>query len=196
MNLSISTSDLVTPRIIKLMEGMGGNNSELNAAMGHEVQRLTHFHLSFLAATRHTTASKLGATPSNHLAQAAEKVSAPSALSADSSSATLTINHPGMIRALRDVTIVPRDAKSLAIPVHALAYNRRPREIWDALKLFIPKGKNVICMPSGNTITTLYVLVRSVTQKQDRTLLPSQQNFEKAAKLGAQRYLKSLKQSQ
>jgi hypothetical protein len=96
-----------------------------------------------------------------------------------------------MVRALRDVTIVPREAKSLAIPIHALAYNRRPAQIWESLNLFIPKGKNVICMP-GKTITALYVLVRSVTQKQDRTLLPSDENFQKAAATGAGNYIRNL----
>ena len=191
MNLTVSMTAI--PRLNTLMEKVGGaGRAELHEAMGHEVQRLTHDHLSLLAATRHTTAEKLGATPSNHLAQAAEKISAASALSADASSATLTINHPGMIRALRDVTILPRDAKRLAIPVHALAYNRRPAQIWDALKLFIPKGKNVICMASGKTITALYVLVRSVTQKQDRSLLPSQEEFQQAAKTGARNYIRNL----
>jgi len=189
VNLNISIADLVTPRVIKLMERMGGNRGDLHGAMGHEVQRLTYDHLNFLANTRHTTAEKLGTAPTGHLERAARQVESPAALSADASSATLTIKHPGMIRALRDVTIVPDKAKMLAIPVNALAYGRKPSQIWDTLKLFIPKGKNIICMPSANGITTLYVLVRSVTQKQDRTLLPSDEQFYTAAKMGAKRYL-------
>ncbi len=189
----LTIADTATPRLKKLMNAVGvAGRTELHGAMGYEVQRLTVDYLRGLAATRHTTAQKLGAAPSNHLAQAAEKAESSAALTANASNATLTINHPGMIRALRDVTIRPVSAKSLAIPVHALSYNRRPAQIWDVLKLFIPKGKNVICMASGNQIVALYVLVRSVTQTQDRSLLPSDEQFEKSAARGALKYFKAL----
>lgn len=191
MNLTVSTT--ATPRLNQLYAKLGDTGrTELARAMGHEVQRLTGDYLTSLAATRHDTAAKLGASPSNHLAQAAEKAASPSALSIDAATATLTINHPGMVRALRDVTIVPRDAKCLAIPVAAIAYNRRPAQLWETLHLFIPKGKNVICMESGNKITVLYVLVRKVTQKQDRTLLPADEDLQSAARLGAANFINSL----
>lgn len=190
MNLRISIADTATPRLRSLMGALqGAGRRDLHAAMGVEVQNLTYQHVSTLAGSRHDTANRLGAAPSNHLAQAAEKIAAPTALSADSNAATLTINHVGMIRALRDVTIVPREAKALAIPVNAIAYNRRPAQIWAELNLFIPKGKNVIAMSDGKKITVLYVLVRSVTQKQDRTLLPSDNEFSAAAAVGAKTFI-------
>jgi hypothetical protein len=98
----------------------------------------------------------------------------------------LTINHPGLARAFHDIRIVPVNAKALTIPVDAIAYNRSPRQFGN--QLFVWKSKT-----TGNAFLAqrqedksakpllLYLLVRSVTQKQDRSLLPSQEEWEKAA---------------
>jgi hypothetical protein len=191
VNVSISIRDTATPNLRKFIGGLTGPaRSGLLRAMGTEVQHVTTEHVRALAGARHTTASRLGAAPSNFLAQAAEKIAAPEALTADQTEAVLTINHPGFSRAFRDVTIRPRNAKSLAIPLAAIAYNRRPRQLWDRLKLFIPKGKRVIAMSDGaGGITAIYALVRSVTQSQDRSLLPSAEQWETAAAKGAKQYL-------
>ena len=191
MRLSVTIQDTVSPRLRRAMNTLqGSDRAGLNRAMGMGIQVLTENHLRMLAGSRHDTANRLGAAPSNFLAQAAEMVASPSALTSTTNGATLTINHPGMVRALRDVTIVPREAKSLAIPVDALAYNRRPAQLWESLHLFIPKGKNVIAMSAGkNQIRVLYVLVRSVTQRQDRTLLPSDEEIRRAAHEEADAYV-------
>ena len=162
----------------------------LHQAMGEEVQVLTADYLRRLGQTRHDTAQALGATPTGHLAEAAEKVAGSDALEADSNAATLTIDHPGISPAFRDVRIAPISGKSLAIPIHAIAYGQRARFLWEQLSLFIPKGCNFIAMkgPDGKSIIPLYILVRSLKQKQDRTLLPSDQEFEEAADKGAKRW--------
>lgn len=196
MNVSVTIPASLSATLRQLSDALGGNaRAELNRAMGTEVQHVTAEHLRSLAATRHETSARLGASPSNHLAQAAEKVAAPAAVSANSSGATLTINHVGMVRALRDVTIRPRTAQSLAIPIHAIAYNRRPAQLWESHNLFIPKGKNVIVQPGAGKDApplALYALVRSVTQKQDRTLLPSDEQLSAAAAKGAKTYIRYL----
>lgn len=190
MNLRISIKDNATPWLQSLGRSLGGERSrDLHRAAGTEVQRITVDHIAQIAATRHATAERLGAAPTNHFAQAAEKVAAGSALTADASGAVLTINHPGFVRAFRDVKIVPRTAKSLAIPIHAIAYGHRAAELWDRMSLFIPKGKRVIAATIGGVVTPLYYLVRSVTQKQDRTLLPTDDQFRDAAVAGAKGWL-------
>jgi hypothetical protein len=162
----------------------------LHQAMGTEVQVLTAEYLRKIAAARHSTAEKLGATPTGFLADASEKVAAPGALAANSDHAMLSISFPGVGRAFHEVKITPKQAKFLAIPVHAIAYGKRARFLWDSLKLFIPKGSRFICMRmrDGKTLLRLYVLVRSVTQPQDRTLLPSQEEWVEAAGLGARNW--------
>jgi hypothetical protein len=175
-------------RLVSKLGPVGLRN--LHAAAGYELQVMTSEYLRTLASTRHATASKLGAAPSNHLAGAAEAVASPSALMTSADSAELTIRHPGMIRALRSVTIRPKTAKTLAIPIHSIAYNRRPAQIWTEMDLFIPKGSRYIAMKNGKSTLLLYYLVRSVTQPQDRTLLPSDEQFQEAAALGAKNYIR------
>ena len=190
MNLRVKISDGVSPKLQNVMRMLSSTGlRDLHQAAGTEVQRITADHVAKLAATRHATANRLGAAPTNHFAQAVEKVAAPAALSSDAAGATLTISHPGFIRAFRSVKIVPRESKSLAIPIHALSYGKRAGELWDRMHLFIPKGKRIIAATIGGVLTPLYVLCKSVTQKQDRSLLPSDAEFQAAAVAGAKGWL-------
>lgn len=196
MNLRVKISDGVTPQLQAAMRVLSPSGlTALHQAAGTEVQRITADHVAKLAATRHATANRLGAAPTNHFAQAVEKVAAPAALSSDASGATLTISHPGFIRAFRSVKIVPRESKALAIPIHGLSYGKRAGELWDRMHLFIPKGEKIIAATIGGVLTPLYALCKSVTQKQDRTLLPSDAEFQKAAVKGARGYLQLLRLS-
>jgi hypothetical protein len=187
MNLVVSVS--ISTRL-QSVASLLGNLTELQQAAGYEVQQVTVAHVSVLASTRHATAQKLGASPTNHFAQAAEKVAAPAALSADADGATLTINHPGFSRAFRSVKIAPRTAKALALPIHPAAYGHKASELWDRMGLFIPKGKRIIAATIGGVMTPFYVLVGSVTQKQDRSLLPSDEQFQAAARIGVTGWLR------
>jgi hypothetical protein len=190
MNLRITISDGVSPQLQSAMRMLTSSGlRDLHQAAGTEVQRITVDHIAKIAATRHATAENLGAAPTNHFAQAAEKVAGASALSAGPAGATLTINHPGFARAFRSVKIVPRAAQSLALAIHAISYGHRAGELWDRMHLFIPKGKRIIAATIGGVLTPLYALCKSVTQKQDRSLLPSDAEFQDAAVAGAKGYL-------
>lgn len=195
MNLRITIDDKALPALNAAMRMLSGaKRAELHQAAGVEVQQITCDHVAKMASSRHATADKLGASPTNFLASAAEKVAASSALQSSPDGATLTINHPGFTRAFRSVKIVPRAAKSLAIPIHAAAYGRRASELWDRMGLFIPKDKagkptRVLAATIGGVLTPLYILCQSVTQKQDRSLLPSDQDFQNAAVAGVKGWL-------
>lgn len=167
----------------------GAARLEGSQAMGEAVQILIIEHLEEIAATRHSTAERLGATPSNFVAGAVQAASDPSVVSADADGVTLRLRHPVVARAFRDIHITPRQAESLAIPVHALAYNKRPREIWEQYGLFIAKG--MIMMKSGADAApiALYVLKKSVLQRQDRSLMPSDSEIHDAAARGLTLYV-------
>jgi hypothetical protein len=187
----IDVSETLSEEMTALIGGLEGQGRiNLNEAMGVAVQVVTVKHLQEIAHTRHATAERLGATPTGFWADAAEKVESPDALSAWENEAILSIPHPGARRAFEDVTITPTTAKALAIPIHAIAYGHRAAELWDAMALFIPKGTNVIAMkdPDGG-ILPLFALCRSVTQPQDRTLLPSDEEWTAAATEGAEKYV-------
>lgn len=196
--MSVATTISVTGKLEEDLRAVantleGEARALLHQAMGTEVQHTTFEHLANLAQTRHRTALRLGAEPSNHLAQAAEKVAQGDALTADGASATLTINHIGMIRAFRDVDIAPTTGKALAIPVNALGYNRRPAQFpRDMFFVFVSRttGNAFLALrqdrqKKDEKLTLVYALVRSVHQKQDRSLLPSQAEWEAAAARGA-----------
>lgn len=182
MNVRIDVSGKLKDSVRALAERLeGAGRREMTQAMGVEVQEATRSHLMELAATRHATASRLGGTPTNHWAQAAEKVAAPAALTVAGDAAVLTINHPGIIRAFRDVTIVPRTARFLALPLNGLAYGHRPREFSEVQ--FAGRGEEV------RSDIPAYALVTQVHQPQDRSLLPSDEEWQDAAAHGAETYL-------
>lgn len=105
----------------------------------------------------------------------------------DGNTVSVPISIPGITRALHDIVIRPVEARALAIPVNEAAYGISPRRYNvnhpkgtpDAL--FIPKGKNYLAKTdnAGNLIV-MYVLKDSVTQRQDRTLLPSDEAMNEA----------------
>jgi len=194
------------------------SRQRLNYAMITEVQHLTVEHLRAYSAGD-STAARLGAAPSNYWAQGAEKVAAPSSIGADTDHGTLTINHPGIGRAFHDLTIRAVKAQALTIPLVAAAYNRRAPEIrgltivraHGKAYLFLPDAGSAenykkrhytgrtgkdgrdeyteYHEPGARSGIFMYLLVRSVTQRQDRSLLPSDEEFEQAAALGARRFL-------
>jgi hypothetical protein len=193
MNLRIDIRDSATPALKSTISLFSGaRRRELNEAMGQEVQHLTADYIAELAASRHDTARKLGAMPTNHLAQASEKVASPAALTSDAEGATLTIDHPGFGRAFHDVTIVPTNVAALTIPISAAAYGRRAREF---AGLFRIKGTNVLALAVNGGVVPMFALVRSVTQPQDRTLLPSMEQFQEAAVRGAEQYRQDYKRA-
>ena len=190
MNLRLKISDGASPKLKAAMRLLAGSElAELHHSAGVEVQKITRDHIAGLTRKSDSLSSKFGAPTTNFYGKAAVKVAASSALSADPSGATLTINHPGFIRAFRTVKIVPREAKALAIPIHAIAYGHRPGELWERLHLFVPRGKHLIAASIGGVLTPLYALCKSVTQKQDRSLLPTDAQFRDAAVDGATKCL-------
>ena len=180
----------------------GEARREMLRAAGLHVQELTSEHVRKLAGSRHETARRLGARPTNYFAQAAEKVAASDALSGvvgspGNSEITLSINHAGFARAFRDVQIKPRAAQWLTIPVHTLAYGRRAGELQGELDTFVlrqragGKSAGIIAMKGqGGFVIPLYVLVKNVSLKQDRSLLPSEDALNSAAARGAQLFIK------
>ena len=89
------------------------------------------------------------------------------------------ITTKGITRALHDIVINPKEAQSLAIPLHASAYGMQPRDYNIAHPkgtpeaLFKPKGKDYLAKNENGSLVVMYLLRKSVHQKQDRTLLPT-----------------------
>jgi hypothetical protein len=190
IGLQINAVDGASPKLEKFLSGLKQRRG-LHQMMGNRVQALVRDHLIKLAGSRHATADRLGATPSGHLGKAAEKVASPASVRAGEDEAALVINHPGIGRAFHDVTIKPTKSKYLTIPLIAEAYNRRAYRVPD---LFVLKGTPLLAKTDGDgKIKVWYRLVKSVRQKQDRTLLPSDEEIRQAALAGVGDYIDLLR---
>lgn len=215
MQLKIDIIDGATPRLLQFLAGLQRRRA-LHRMMGNRVQALTRDHLIKIAQTRHATARKLGGTPTGHWGKAAEKVARPESLTVTETEGELVINHPGITRAFKDITIVPTGGrKFLTLPLIGAAYGRRARTIPG---LFRPLRKGahavgfkvnasgrkvpiyasdarlkVLSQQGHNGLVHWYSLVRRVLQRQDRTLLPTEKEYVKAARAGVLDYVRLLR---
>lgn len=187
--MSVTTSITINLEAIGLREMFDAIQGEasrarLHQAMAEAVREATRDYLIVEAGKRHATADRLGAERSGHLEQAWRAVEK-SPIESSATGATLSINVPGLNRAFEDVTIVPKTAKALTIPVDRIAYARRAGEFGNQLYIWKSKttGNAFLAMRQADKQARpllLYLLVRSVTQHQDRTLLPSDEQWQDA----------------
>lgn len=160
------------------LDGLQGVLTRGQAAKvgGMEMEGAIKDHIGGLARTRHATANRLGATPTGHYREEAVNLTA-----SDANSATVAVSIPGIARAYRDITIRPKRAKSLTIPIHAWAYGRTVREVRDSGRPVFPlKGLDVLATAEGGELIGLYRLRRVVRQRRDRSLMPTTKRLEQA----------------
>ena len=118
---------------------------------------------------------------------------------------------PGLMRAFGPITIVPGTktpgAKYLALPARSEAYGMRPREFGDKLMMFWGKaGPAGLALKVATTRTKTtkkgakgstyyrpglveYWFSETVTQPQDRTLLPSEEEWSESTHAGAEDWI-------
>lgn len=151
------------------------------------VSELVRRHLTAASASRHATADRLGANRTGFLEEGARSGVTPHATADE---AEVLVRVPGISRAFRDLTVTPKTANALTIPLDGLAYSRRVAEVralgWE---IFRPKGKNVLMGTKDGETKSLYALVKSAHLRQDRGLLPSDEQIGSTAKLSIRQYL-------
>jgi len=186
--VTLNIRDELTPKWRAVLERLGSTlRARIHRNMGRAVQNLCRRHLLSLDATRHATANKLGAQPTHFLASAAAAAAQPQALRADASGAAITIVHPGIGRVGHDVAIRPTGGrKYLTIPISAEAYGHRLMEGESARFpkgfFFTSKNGNLLYgIKEGRAIHPCYALKTEVHLKQDRTLLPTDQEIRRTA---------------
>lgn len=87
------------------------------------------------------------------------------------------IDIAGASRAYHDIDIRPIRAKFLAIPIHAAAYGKSPKDF--GKQLFTIKGKRALFIKKGSGIVAMFALAKKAHQPQDKTLLPSDATYSK-----------------
>lgn len=169
----------------------------MHAQMAVRAQQATQRHLKSL--NRHQTAQRLGASPTGHDERSASVVEAQS----DDAQARVTIpRNTGLGRAFGDVVILPGAGRTyVTIPDHPQTYGRSvrdfPPDTFRFAILYAHRPFPVLLFADGpNKGDVAYWLRREVMQKQNRNLLPSDETYAKAGRLGAVEYLTGLLNNQ
>lgn len=176
---------------VQAMRNALANRRPLHAHMGEKVQKVTRDYL--IKDTNHKTATKLGATPTGHRA----KLGAPNGgieYGYDAEKFVLRIpRSSGLGRAFYDMVILPGSGKKfLTIPACAATYGKSARDFSEGvLKLGTVQGR-FMALVFADTNNPAFWLVRKVHQKQDRTLLPLDEDWRDVAVIAATEYLTNL----
>lgn len=192
--LEISVKGSVNPRLRSILLEIGPLTRRAIFSAGANGLRLAvRRHLRREGASRHATANRFGATPTQHLIKGAARVTSFST----EHGAIVSVPIAGITRAYRDLEIRPVNRDYLTIPFAADAYGHRVRELrrlgWrifrpaaKGAKMISAKGEsprrysgyqNVLRGSRESENKVLYLLRKQVVVRQDRTLLPSDEEI-------------------
>lgn len=181
VELSVKAS--IHPQLKAILRDLGPTaRRELFSVGGVALASMLRGYLRSQGASRHATASRLGATPTGHIIKGAARVTSLS--TPDSASVSVPI--AGISRAFAPLTVRAQKASALTIPVAAASYGHRVREMkrlgWS---VFRPKGKDFLMgsRDGDKEATLLYALKKQVVIRQDRSLLPSDAEVTKTINL-------------
>ena len=189
MNVRIHISDTASPIVQRIVRELG-NPEKLHALIATGAEKATRDHIIRQAPERHKTAEGLGADPTGEMTKAAGRVTS------ESSAEDAMVSVPSYLfrRAFGPVSIRPISSPVLTIPASAPAYGKRAGELRSqGWKIFRPGTSKVLLgYKDKETPIPLYFLASAVTQQQDRTLLPSNDEFAKVAGEAATLYAQTL----
>ena len=165
------------------------SRKNLFAAAGSAIQNLINNHLKRIAPSHHKTADRLGATQTGHLEP-------PARFHATADYAEIIIPIPGINRAYKNLSRVPKDKPYLTLPISSVSYGRRAGEVRRlGYMIFRPAAKGSHRLAEGgysqyqdilmgskeNETIPLYLLKTRVNQKRDPSLLPSLDRISQTA---------------
>ena len=174
-------------RTLQAIRSALANRAPLHAEMAGNSLEFTRQYLRGL--NRHNTAARLGASPTGHYEKSAMALQA----EADDQAAILRIpRNTGLGRAFGEITIRPRPGRTfLTIPATAETYGRQagewPEDTFDFAVIMTHRGPTPVLKwaEAGGSHAkgdVAFWLRRSVTQKQDRTLLPPDEEYRGLAR--------------
>lgn len=176
-----SNAEQVSYDLGRLAAKVGGTGRKLFSAAAAAVGELTRRHLIRLGGWKHRSANKLGAQPTGILGAAARMVSE----TATDQFGEVSITSPAVRRAFHDVEIRPKSWDFLTIPAAREAYGKDKSAAVLAAhgwRLFRPgKAKILMGKLGDDAPKMLYYLATSVRQRQDRSLLPSDDEIKTTA---------------
>lgn len=186
--LTIEVSGLdASERTLQAIRSALADRRPLHAEMAGNSLEMTRQYLRGL--NRHNTAARLGASPTGHHERSAMALQA----EADDEAAILRIpRNTGLGRAFGEITIRPLGGrKFLTIPATAETYGRQagewPEDTFEFAVIMTHRGPTPVLKwaeaggPHAKGDVAFW-LRRSVTQRQDRTLLPSDDSYREISR--------------
>lgn len=186
--VKIETKSGAISRLMSLIGAQG--KRQVNSVAAVSVRALTQKHLRKYAFSHHNSSARLGAPQTGHL----EKGCAAITSYATGDGGYVQIPIPGITRVFGAVTITPKRARSLTIPLNRASYGRTASEVRQlGWKLFSAKG--VLFGDKGDgAAVPLYALKKKVVIPQDKTMLPTEGEMADAAEKGIAHELKRVLQ--
>lgn len=195
LTIDVSGMDEAAWMLQALHSGLA-NRGRLHAEMAVNALQATQQYLR--SDTDHTTAQRLGATPTGFRAKSAQRITAAS----DDDAAILRIpRNTGLGRAFADLVIAPTNGRTyLTIPGCAETYGRGvrdfPEDAFDFAILHAHRPFPVLLWAADGgghrKGDVAYWLRRKVLQKQDRTLLPSDDTYREIGRRTCVAYISNL----
>jgi hypothetical protein len=188
-NMRIDTSGLADTmaQVQRLRLGLR-DRRHLHANLAREAAERTRKHLR--DDPTHASANRLGATPTGHRAKAA------SSIESDSDAEAAIIRIPrwtGLARAFGDIVIVPGSGRTyLTIPGDKRTYGKRVGEFPEGTFAFTIMAGRFPALVFRKGWSLAYWLKRSVKQKKERDLLPSDAAYRGWAKSETKRFIDDL----
>lgn len=186
------TKDAATPLLHALAAKLL-DRTQLHKRIADRTEGVVRSHL--LGLNRHQTARRLGATPTSYFERKANGLES----RATAQEAIVTIptgdNADGdsgleaFARVLGPVQIAAKAAQWLTIPAISATYGRRAREFDRLFFVQLGEGRAMLARRDGKTLTPMFWLRKSVSLTQDRTLLPTDDQFSNAAEQGAEDFV-------
>ena len=167
------------PSIWKALVRRLDNPSETMAGIAHTLAQRLAGRFRRIARTRHKTAERFNVNPTGILHFEGDPPRSRGGGAIDTRSTKNTVSLvvtgvPFLARAFGQVTITPRQAHALTIPINRQSVHHTAGELemqgWD---LFSHGGILYGRRKGSNRTYRLYALVKRVVQKQDRGLLPT-----------------------
>lgn len=182
LSVKITVTDSATPALAAVGDSLKDRRG-LNKSIAGSVEDITRAHIRIAAQTRHTTATRLGAAPTNYLSKLSETIESHS----DGVGVVMDVYGAIFRRVTGAVDVRPVTKKWLTIPAAAESYGRRAGEFSDLEFALNKGGESARLINSAGKV--LFWLKKQVTLPQDRGLLPSDEQFTQAAELGARNFL-------
>ena len=167
----------------------GSAQAEITRAGAYSLYVLVRRHVNRYARAHHASADNLGAEHTGHLEEGSRAIVPPTG-------DVLSIPIPGFQRVFKDLAIAPHTAKALTIPINRVAYGKRAARLEsEGWRLFTVStrgggpGGGILFGRRGedSAVTALYALTKSVRVRQDRSMLPSDEDMQRAAAKGVAR---------